>query len=107
MRAQPECIFSFIWRRCEQNDMRAESVGEFDAHVTESTKSDDADFFSFADFVKTKWRICGDACAEQGSRSSQIQILRHTQHEGFVHDDAFRIAAVSHETGVLVFAVVC
>jgi hypothetical protein len=51
-------------------------------------------------------RIRRDARAEQRRGGGEIQILRHAQHERFVHDDAVGITAVSHAAGNLVRRVV-
>jgi hypothetical protein len=82
--------------------MRAKSLGQFYAHVTESAETDDADLHAFADFVMAQGRVGRDARAEQGRGGRQIQIFWNAQHECFIHDHAFGVAAKGHAAEMFV-----
>ena len=106
IRAEPQGIFDFVRRGGEDHHVRAESLRQFHAHVTQSAESHHADFLAFADFVVAQRRISGDASAKQRGGGGEIQILRDVQHKGFIHDDAVGVAAVGHAAAVFVRGIV-
>ena len=57
--APSACVRRLAGRGCDHHDMRAERLGEFDAHMAEATKADDADFLARAHLpvalAATRW----------------------------------------------------
>ena len=80
----------------ELDDVRAEGVGELEAHVAEAAKADDADFLVGADVPVAERRVGGDAGAEQRRDGSEIQLGRDGMHVVLGRDDVVRVAAVGH-----------
>ena len=102
MRAEADCVVLLGGRSREHHDVRSEGAGEFNPHVPKTAETDDADFLAWADFPMAHWGIGRDAGAEQRGDSGEWKIFRHTEDEVLVHDDAFRIAAVSGQAEVFV-----
>ena len=82
--------------------MRAKRAGKLYAHVSEAAETDDADFFTGADFPMTQRRIRGDAGAQQGRDASETEVLRESENEVFIDDDALGITSVGGQTKVFV-----
>ena len=102
MRAKAECVVFLGGRSRENHDVRAKGPGEFNTHVPKTTETDNANFLARANFPMAQRRIGGDAGAEQRGDSGQRKIFRRTEDKVLIHDDAFRIAAVSRKIEVFV-----
>ncbi len=96
VRAESQGVLGLTRRSREQHDVSAKSIREFHAHVPKPAEADDTDFLPLADFPMAQWGISGDASAKERGCRSQVQILRHMQRKGFIHDHAVGITAVSH-----------
>ncbi len=78
----------------ERDGVRAHRVRELDAHVTEPTDADDADFLAGPDLPVAQRRIGRDAGTEQRrDRGELFDRMTDLQHELLVDDDALRVAA--------------
>src|SRR6267154_765791 len=86
-------IGGLVGRSGEQHGVRAESVGELQAHVAEATEPDDAHFLSLADLPMMQGRVGGNAGAKQRRGAGRVKALRYTQHERFVHHNTLGVAA--------------
>src|SRR6267154_2904963 len=64
IRAEAERVGGFVCGSGEKNNVGAESMSEFDAHVSQSAEADNTNLLSFANFPVTQRRVGGDACAE-------------------------------------------
>src|SRR5208283_5908109 len=90
----------------KQHDVGTEGTGEFNSHVTEPAQSHDTYLLSTPHFPMTQRGVRRNARTKQRRRRRQVQLLRYTKYEGFVHHYAVRISAVGHSSQMLVFGVV-
>jgi hypothetical protein len=74
--------------------VRAHRVGQFDAHVAEAAKPDDADLLAGAGVPVAQRRIGGDAGTQQRRHGLEMIHVADAQHEFLVDDDVGGIAAV-------------
>ena len=107
MCAEAECVVNLGGRSRENHHVRTEGPGEFNPHVAEATETHDADFLAWADFPMAQRGIGRDAGAEQRGDSGEWKIRWNTEDEVLVHDDTFRIAAISGQTEVFVSPAIC
>ncbi len=73
--------------------MRAEGVGEFEAHVAESAEADDADFFSGADVPVAERGVGGDSGAEERGDGGEVEVGGDGVCEALVDDVVAGVAA--------------
>ena len=106
VRTQTQRILRLARGGRQHHHVGAKGMGEFHAHVAEPAQAHNADLLALADLVVAEGGIGGDTGTQQGSAGGQIEISRHPQHEGFVHDHMIGIAAVGHATEVFVRGVV-
>jgi hypothetical protein len=99
-------IRRLVGRRREENGVRAERVRKFQAHVSESAQTHDADLLPFPDLPVAQRRVRRDARAQKRRHARGIERPRHAQHEALVDDDAVGVAAGGHTAGDLVGRVV-
>src|SRR4051812_43284672 len=74
--------------------------------MTQPSESDDTDFLPFPHFPPLKRRVSSDAGTEQWRSRGQVQVLRHAEHECFVHDNCFGISTVGNAAGDFVLAII-
>src|SRR5437762_1589660 len=86
----------------QDNDVSSERMSKFHGHVTQSTKTDHANFFALGHAPVMHRRVGRDPGAEQRRGSGEIEVGWKTQNEMFIDDDAFGVAAVGHASEVLV-----
>src|ERR1051325_4931487 len=100
--AEAERVISLSGRCGEDNDVSSECTTKLHRHVTESSQSDHADLFIFANPPVAHRRICSNPRTEERRCSGNIQIRRYTQNEMFVNDNATGIAPVGDAAEVFV-----
>src|SRR5580704_6123752 len=93
MRPQPQRVGRLIRRSSEHDDVGAESIGEFDAHMAKTAKPDDTDLLSLSYFPVTQRRIRGDPCTQERRDRRGLQIPRNFEYERLVDNDALGIPA--------------
>ena len=72
----------------DDRDVRAHSLGDLHAHMSEATHTEDRDARSGAHVVMLERRVGGDACAQQGCAGSKIQLRGDMQREVLTHGEA-------------------
>jgi len=96
---EAERVRALVGRSRDHHDMRAERLGEFQPHMAEPAKADDADGLARTDAPVLQRRIGGDAGAEQRCHRLQIEALRDLHDEMLVDDDPVGIAAEDEIVG--------
>ena len=104
--AQSARILRFVGRSGEEDGVRAKRVGELQAHVAQSTETNNANLLALANLPVAQRRVGGDAGAKKRRRTGGIQIFGHAQDVGFIDDDAVRISTVRDAAEELVLTVV-
>jgi hypothetical protein len=104
--AKAEGVIFFAGRSGEDDGVGSEGVSEFDAHVAEASKADNADLLALGDSPVMHRRVGGDARAEQRRGAGEVEVRRNVEHEMVFDDDAVGIAAVGNAAAVSVREVV-
>ena len=99
---EAERVFLFVRRRGKHDNVRAERMRKFHAHMPESSETDDANLLPFANAPVAHGRVCRYPRAQQRRCSSEIQIRGDTQNEVFIDNDAVGVTAISKSTNVLI-----
>ena len=92
--AQAERIGFLAGRGGEDHDVGAEGSGELDPHVAQAAEADHADLLPLEVAPAAHRRVGGDPGAEQRRNPGKVEVGGDAQHEAFIDDDAFRVAAV-------------
>ena len=103
---EPQGVLHLVRRGGKNDDVRAERLGQFQPHVSESAKPHDAHFLPLRDTVISHRRVGRDAGTEERRSASRIKPLGDSQNKGFVHHDAFGISAEGGAPAVFVGRVV-
>src|SRR6266851_2887142 len=104
--AEAQSVRGFAWGSGEEDNVSAEGMGEFHAHVPQPAKAHNADLLASAHVPVAQRRIGGDPGAEQRRGASRVQFIGHAQHIRFVDHDAVGIAAVGDAAENLVLTVI-
>src|SRR5215213_1680504 len=65
------------------------------AHMAQPTDTDHSNFLAWANFPMRQRRVSCNACTQQRCSTREIEVGWNSQHEVFIDNDAFGIAAVS------------
>ena len=99
---EAERVFCFVGRGGEDDDVGTERTGELHAHVSQSAKTDHANFLALGDAPVAQGGVGCNPGAEEWRDSREIEVGGNAQNEAFIDDNAIGVATIGDTSEVFV-----